>query len=460
MANGVHPMIESIYGNLPKGWSLVSIADLIEQNQADLQTGPFGTMLHASAYKPNGTPVVAVKNIADNRLDHTDIPHIDATTVNRLSRYQLITGDILFGRKGAVERRALVRTNETGWVQGSDCIRLRFLTPEIDALFVSYVLGSPQYRSWIIRNAHGATMPSLNQDIIGRIPLPLPPLPEQHAIARILGALDDKIELNRRMNATLEAMAQAIFRSWFVDFDPVRAMAEGRQPEGMDEETAALFPDAFETVDGREVPEGWGLMPLSEVCEKIFSGGTPNTKNSDYWNGDIPWLSSGETRNRYITATEKTITQLGVSNSSTRFVRSGATVIASAGQGHTRGQTSLLAIDCYINQSVVAVIADSKQISDLYLFFDLSRRYNEFRQISDSHSSRGSLTTKALAHLDLVVPSPDLVSKFSQVVKPIIEKGIMNLEESRTLAAIRDTLLPKLISGEIRVNIEETLHGS
>jgi type I restriction enzyme S subunit len=219
---------DPIYGDLPHGWAFVSLDDLSRDAEADIQTGPFGTLLHASAYRETGTPVVAVKNIGENRLVEEDIPRVDDETRERLSRYQLRTGDILFGRKGSVERRAYVHEGQEGWLQGSDCIRLRLRGQRADARFVSYTLGTPQCRNWIIQNAHGATMPSLNQEIIGRIPVPLPPLREQQAIACILGALDDKIELNRRMNRTLEGLARAIFQSWFVDFDPVRWNVQGR----------------------------------------------------------------------------------------------------------------------------------------------------------------------------------------------------------------------------------------
>jgi type I restriction enzyme, S subunit len=184
--------VEPIYGQLPNHWELLSVGDLVKRGQADLQTGPFGTMLHAL-----GTPVVAVKHIGENRLLYTnDLPRIDEETRQRLSRYELQIGDILFGRKGAVERRAIVTTQEEGWLQGSDCIRLRLIGTGISPIYISYVFGSSVYRNWITRNAQGATMPSLNQEIIGRIPVPLPPLPEQKAIAHILGTLDDKIELN------------------------------------------------------------------------------------------------------------------------------------------------------------------------------------------------------------------------------------------------------------------------
>jgi type I restriction enzyme S subunit len=150
---------------------------------------------------------------------------------------------------------------------------------------------------------------------------------------------------------------------------------------------------------------------------------------------------------------------LGVENSSTRFVRAGATVIASAGQGNTRGQTSLLILDSYINQSTVALVANKSKISDAYLFFDLSGRYEQFRQISDSHSSRGSLTTKLLANIDLISPEPKVINAFDKITNLLIRQVKCNLLQTESLEAARDSLLPKLLSGEIRIKEAEQALG-
>ena len=336
----------------------------------------------------------------------------------------------------------------------------------------------------------GSAQPSLNRNYIYPISITVPPLDEQRAIAEVLGSLDDKIEANRRQNETLEATARAIFKSWFVDFDPVHAKARGEHPPGMDAATAALFPDSFEESELGLIPSGWGWEQLKNVTEFIMSGGTPSTKVDDYWNGDIPWLSSGETRKRFITETEKTITELGVQDSSTRLAPEWATVIASAGQGHTRGQTSLLMLETYINQSVVALGAAYPPVSALYLFFSLSSRYDELRRISDSYSdsaertqydpknvghrgskwcdngsnfrqndlfsvesysSRGSLTTRILKDLELAIPSFELIEVLDYVTTPIVNQIAHNERESRTLAETRDALLPRLVSGELRV---------
>jgi type I restriction enzyme, S subunit len=293
----------------------------------------------------------------------------------------------------------------------------------------------------------GSAQPQITVRDLSRRMLSWPSKVEQKAIASLLSSLDDKIELNRRMAATLEEMARALFKSWFVDFDPVRAKAEGRDP-GLPAAAAALFPDRFGD-DG--LPVRWSMKKVADGCRAIFSGGTPSTIEPDFWNGTLPWLSSGETRNRFVTDTEKKITQQAIDNSSTRLARRGSIVIASAGQGNTRGQTSFLLLDTHINQSVVALQADASTSSDLFLFFDLERRYDEFRRVSDGQSSRGSLTTKLIGALPAVRPERGVIAAFDIAVQPLVDRIESTLEQSEILRTLRDTLLPKLISGELRI---------
>ena len=386
------------------------------------------------------------KALRENERIHGEIPVYGTNGITGWHNQALGSGPtVILGRKG-------MGNLGVEWCEGPFWVidTAYFTTFDEEVLYPKYFF---YFTNFVGLNhlKDGTSNPSLTREVFSRQLLPLPPLNQQRTIADILGALDDKIELNRRMNATLEATARALFQSWFVDFDPVRAKAEGRQPEGMDAETAALFPDAFEESALGLIPKGWSWGRVSDVCNSITSGGTPSTQNPDFWNGDIPWLSSGETRERFIITTEKTITPRGVEQSSTRLARAWTTVIASAGQGHTRGQTSLLLFDSYINQSVVGVKANYDILSDLYIFFDLSRRYEEMRRISDAHSSRGSLTTRLVGDMRVVVPTIEIIEVFDRFVVPIIESIASKMQESRTLAEMRDALLPKLISGEVRV---------
>lgn len=197
-------------------WKDCTLGDLIDQGTADLQTGPFGTMLNASEYTTVGVPVIAVQDIGANKLIHEKFVYISEETAQRLDRYRVKKGDIIFGRKGAVERRALIKDSEENWIQGSDCIRLR-LTGDADSRFVSFQFGSSRYQQWMKQNATGATMPSLSQAVLKALPMKMPSIDTQKAIADVLTSLDDKIDLLHRQNKTLEAMAETLFRQWFVE---------------------------------------------------------------------------------------------------------------------------------------------------------------------------------------------------------------------------------------------------
>ena len=321
----------------------------------------------------------------------------------------------------------------------------------------------------------GAVQPKLNKANLDAIEIPIPPVNERLLINQILNSLKEKILLNNQINQTLESIAQAIFKSWFIDIEPVRAKIAAKQ-EGKDPEraamcaisgkseaeleqmaaddfaelqaTAALFPDELVESELGEVPRGWEVTNINAVTKSIFSGGTPSTKETAYWNGEIPWLSSGETRNKIIVSTEKSITELAVNKSSTKQAIYGDILIASAGQGHTRGQTSFNGMSCYINQSIVALRANDR-ISGYWLYYCLEPRYDEMRSLSDSHSSRGSLTTKLLASMPVILPTKELIFSFDKLVKQMFGQQLNNYKEIKTLADMRDALLPKLLSGEI-----------
>ena len=166
----------------------------------------------------------------------------------------------------------------------------------------------------------------------------------------------------------------------------------------------------------------WKEYKIADLVEIIFSGGTPNTKVNEYWNGSLPWLSSGETKNRYINSTEKTITESGAQNSSTRLALSGDVVMASAGQGYTRGQVSFLNIDTFINQSVIAIRANEKVLDKKFLFYNLSSRYEELRAISDSNSIRGSITTKMVKSMNIRIPDLNTQRAIANVLSSIDDK--------------------------------------
>ncbi|PJM38930.1 restriction endonuclease subunit S [Staphylococcus epidermidis] len=182
---------------------------------------------------------------------------------------------------------------------------------------------------------------------------------------------------------------------------------------------------------------------LADITEKIYSGGTPSTKEASYWNGELKWLSSGETSNRFIISTEKNITQKGVENSSTKLAFKNDLVMASAGQGYTRGQTSFLKIDTYINQSLIAISVNKDKVHPLYLFYNLISRYAELRQISDSSSTRGSINTKMIKNLNIMIPEKSHQNRIVYLINSIDEKIEINKKIIANLEELSQTLFKR-----------------
>ncbi|ACE85604.1 restriction endonuclease subunit S [Cellvibrio japonicus] len=394
-------------------WREFTLGKLIDDGIADLQTGPFGTMLKASEYSDVGTPVIAVQDIGENRLIHNKFVYVEQNIVTRLSRYKVKEGDIIFGRKGAVERRARIRKDEDGWLQGSDCIRLRF-NSRINSIFISYQFGSKSYREWMIQNSTGATMPSLNQSVLKLLPIRLPPIEEQKAIADILSSFDDKIDLLHRQNKTLESMAETLFRQWFVE-------------------------------DAQEDWEEKGLLELVD----LVGGGTPKTSINEYWCGDIPWLSGGDIATHhkgFISRSEKNITQIGLENSSAKLLTKLATVISARG---TVGKHCLLASEMTFSQSNYGILPKIKNC--YYFTYLLIGHIVEELQSAAYGSVFDTITTATFRDATFKTPSEELIFAFEEVVKGYFEKKLFNQQQIHILEKIRDGLLPKLMNGEITV---------
>jgi type I restriction enzyme S subunit len=280
----------------------------------------------------------------------------------------------------------------------------------------------------------------------------LPPQYEQRAIGQILGALDDKIELNHRMNETLGAMARALFKSWFIDFDPVRAKAEGRDP-GLPIDTVVLFPDSF---DVELKPAGWRWEPLLTQA-RLISGGTPKTEVAEYWDGGIPWASAKDVSqcgDLFLTTTDGTISDRGLEESATRIVPKLSTVVVA--HGATTGRFRLFGRDMAMNQTCYALQSRSQR--PFWLAAAFAGLVDEL-----VHAAHGSvfdtITTSTLERARVIVGDDRLLNAFEERVTPLYQRVLINCEESRTLAALRDALLPKLISGELRVKDAEKFVG-
>ncbi|MBW6481278.1 MAG: restriction endonuclease subunit S, partial [Bacteroidales bacterium] len=185
---------------------------------AEIQTGPFGSQLHQEDYVPVGTPLITVKNLGENKVTYNKLDFVSDQDKERLSKFILQEGDIVFSRVGYVDRRAFITKKESGWLFSGSTLRVRVMeTSTLNPKYLSYYFGQKRFKEDIKNMSVGATRPSLNTQLLEEVEIIIPPLPEQRAIASVLSSLDDKIDLLHRQNKTLEAMAETLFRQWFVE---------------------------------------------------------------------------------------------------------------------------------------------------------------------------------------------------------------------------------------------------
>ena len=363
---------------------------------------------------PSGHKLIATNCVTNNALFpvYEKIRYLSEETYQTWFRAHPIPGDILFVNKGTPGRVCLV-PDPVDFCIAQDMIALRADESKIYPKYLFAVLRSREIQQQIYNTNVGDVIPHFKKQFLDQLLIPIPERSIQESIGDLYYVLSLKAERNKKINDNLYDLVNTLYTKLFKDTD-------------------------------------CEMTTVEDYVDCIYSGGTPATSNMAYWNGNLNWLSSGETRNRFVISTEKTITQLGADNSSTKSAQKYDIVIASAGQGFTRGQTSMLLLNTYINQSVIVLHAKKTVLP--YLFWNLTNRYDDLRAISDSSSIRGSLTTKMLSKLKIPKVEDSLILKFSEYAWSIIPQIENNLIENKRLTDLRDSLLPKLMSGEIDVS--------
>ena len=306
-------------------------------------------------------------------------------------------------------------------------------------------------------NADSA-VPGLNRDAAHSREVLVPPLPEQRAIAYILGTLDDKIELNRRMSQTLEAMARALFKSWFVDFEPVRAKMQGRWQRGqslpgLPAHLYDLFPARLVDSELGEIPEGWEVKPIGDLAE-VLGGSTPRTDRAEYWEGGTHhWVTPRDLSALSLPVlldTERRITDAGLAQISSGLLPKGTVLLSSRAP---IGYLAIAEVPVAVNQGFIAM-KPRPGISNLFLLRWASAAQEEI--VSHANGSTFlEISKSSFRTIRVVSPSSSIMNAFDRISHPMYRKVVENERESRTLAALRDALLPKLIRGEIRVKDAE-----
>lgn len=348
-------------------------------------------------------------------------------------------------------------------------------TEEVTTDYLHYFLQYADIQSYLT----GAVMPKLTQGNLNRIPVRYPEPDYQKQIVQVLSFLDRKIDLNRRINQTIEAMAQAIFKSWFVDFDPVKAkiaaIEQGEDPlcasmraisgktdaelDQMPREhhdqlaaTAALFPDAMEESELGEIPKGWKAVPLSKMIQ-LIGGGTPKRSEPSYWNGTIPWFSVRDVPNDgdvWVVDTDEKITEAGLQKSSTKLLGRGATIISARG---TVGKLAMVGQEMAMNQSCYGVVG-TEGVGDFFNYFNLKLAVETLKR--NTHGAVFDTITQATFEtVTCVKPENSAMKQFDEKVGLLLTSIRSNVFQNRELAKLRNTLLPKLLSGELHVSDTE-----
>ena len=427
-------------------WEWEPLGEVCRRGGGDIQTGPFGSQLHASDYVAVGVPSIMPRNISQDRVDVGGIARITPSDAERLSRYLVKPGDIVYSRRGDVERRALITERESGWLCGTGCLRVRLGEGIVDPAYASYFLSHPASRDWVVRHAVGATMPNLNTSILGALPFLLPPTAEQHAIAGVLGALDDKIEQNRRTARALERLAQAIFRAWFVDFEPVKAKAGGAASfPSMPKPVFDALPNRFVDSEIDPVPEGWELKPISTIA--TFLNGLalqkypPRSDGEDLRIIKIAQLRKGSAEGASWSNSD-VAEQYVIGDRDLLFSWSG-TLEAKFWYG---GKGAL-------NQHLFKVT--SSHFPSWFCFLWIRQHLPWFRAIAASKATTmGHIKRGHLQETPVVVPPNEVLHDANEVIGRIYDLFSQLMIESRKLAAMRDVLLPELLSGEVRVRMD------
>lgn len=412
--------VDSIIGPLPHSWTVISLGDICRSGGGDVQTGPFGSQLHASDYVPVGIPSIMPKDIQDDRVNTNDIARISLQDAERLIKYRVRVGDLVYSRRGDVRRRALIREKEDGWLCGTGCLRVRFGDSKVDPQYAYYYFGHVAVQEWIVQRAVGATMQNLNSSILAEVPFALPPLPEQQGIAHILGTLDDKIELNRRMNETLEAIARAVFKSWFVDFEPI----PGIGPH-----------EGWEETEFGKIPRGWQPLTWGDVITLEYG---KSLKGKHTEGGEYPVYG----------------TNGRIGGWSTRLCEHPGIIIGRKGayRGVHFSDEPFFVID------TAFYMEPKSEVEMRWAFYEASKL--DLNSM-DSGSAIPSTSRDDFYALPVVIPPFNIQKRFVELLTPFWTKQRHNEEESRTLASIRDALLPKLLSGQIRVpNLKQFIQES
>ena len=434
-------------------WRTCTVDQIKADDDRAIAIGPFGSRMKADRYVADGVPVIRGNNISDTRAFVGDLVFVSDETADELRSCNVFAGDLVFPHRGAIGEVGIIPSDELSrYMLSTSLMKLTCNRDLVDPLFIFYFFRSQQGRHALLEHASTVGTPGIGQPLssLRSIFVPVPPLPEQRAIAHILGTLDDKIELNRRMNEMLESTARALFKSWFVDFDPVRAKAAGREP-GLPKPLADLFPDSFEDSELGEIPKEWKIGRFGDVVEQLRDQENPlSLPDALFQHFSIPAFDEGQSPK----------SEYGESIKSLKSrVPAGVILISKLNPEIER----VWMVDVRPGERAVCsteflVLRALSPFTRSYVY--CLARSPLFRQqieglVTGTSKSHQRAQVDSILNLAVVVPPSYIVAAFDHCADSLLARTLECRRESHALAALRDTLLPKLISGELRVQDAE-----
>lgn len=426
---------------LPDGWHWAQLSDLVDSSR-----GICYGIVQPGKHDPNGVPMVNTGEVFDGHVSSTINFSVSKELHEKFKRSTLRGGEILVTLVGANFGRVAIAPPTC---KGNNVSRAVGVVPVIeDAEYVMFALRSPLVRHLMNTWANTTAQPTFNLKDLGNLPIPIPPAPVKRAIKETLKALDNRIELLRETNVTLESISQALFKSWFVDFDPVRAKMEGRVPEGIDEATAALFPDRLEVSELGAVPKGWRILPIGDVAEAV-GGATPDTKNGGYWEPAIHcWTTPKDLSgiaSPVLLDTERKLSDQGLAKVGSGLLPIGTLLLSSRAP---IGYLAIAQVPLAINQGYIA-LKPGGLLPPLYLLHWCRQNMETIKGRANG-STFMEISKKAFRPIPALVPPLDLVQAFTHVAQSLFDRLAESERQVRGLALLRDSLLPRLITGQLR----------
>ena len=400
-----------------------------------------------ASYWNGDIPWISANSMHVTRFSESDLM-ITETGLKSGSRLALRDTVLLLVRGSALHSRMPVGIALRDVAFNQD---VKAITAKSDAIRPWYLLywlmGNERFLLDTVVEYTGIGAGKLDTKRMQGLDLLLPPLREQDEILQVIRSVDDRITLLRETNATLEAIAQALFKSWFVDFDPVRAKMEGRAPEGMDEATAALFPDALEESELGWVPKGWRIGQVADLGN-VVCGKTPPTSVPENYGVDVPFITIPDMHDLLVvTTTARSLSKVGADSQAKKYLPPGAICVSCIA---TPGLVVRVTTTAQTNQQINSVIP-LKKWGDAFPLFLLRRIGDAVRSGGSGGSVFHNLSKSGFEQLPVLLTAPELADRFSAVVEPLVGRIVANQEQAQTLSTLRDTLLPRLISGQLRL---------